>query len=169
MGNRPINGKDTQWRYPRELLAPLHWYISTLVCSGDDENNDAVITYSKCGVTWLELALDFYCSTHTKPKPAHKFAEPDHMFKMQEYFAAAFMRVIQMCDETLGNIVSLSKRTPSGLMLELPPLHGWAKRPILKCNDHVAANVLNIIRTNRGNRHTANIGIHQLSAPSTPI
>ena len=91
------------------------------------------------------------------------------MFKMQEYFASAFRRILQMCGSTMGDTIPLSKRTPSGLMLELPPLQGWARRPILKCNDFVGANMLNIVRTNRGNRHTANISIHVMSAPQVPI
>ena len=57
----PSAVRPFMWRYPDQLLRPLHRYLTQLRWPVQKTH------VTSLGVSWLELAIDFWCATFVTP------------------------------------------------------------------------------------------------------
>ena len=155
-------GWDTHWRYPPDWLAPLYWYFSSLQFQVD------TLAERMVGVTWLELMLDFTCTTFIIPAPLDAQNERDG-FRLLDHFAGAARRMFGVCGTRIQDFVHCDRRMPVLATLDLPEAQGFFPRPLLRQPRFVASNMLRIARSNFGNTSIAHIGEISFQFPTRPV
>ena len=156
----PASLKASDWKsYTDELRAPLHWYVTTLQWPAQPDAE------SSLGASWLELALDFWAATFVSPD-SRLFPTPQQVdaFRLQEFFADATRAAARICGEDWAKLVATGPCPAIASTIGLPHLAGIRQRPIFKCQQFVAANLLQLVRKAGIARN-----VHNCKAISVPI
>ena len=123
-----LDERDTRMQMALHLFEPIRVYLSLL------QWPKAAPPGSQ-GVTWLELLLDFWCSTRVEMKPMG-CRKPGDLRAQAELFRAASRRVAQICKGRITRTAQTHKATsPYELGQEWTP--GFAARSRLLFPDLV--------------------------------
>ena len=134
--NRQIGGENTTWIYGLTLFEQLAWYWNTLRWS----------RRPGVGITWLELAIDFWMCTGDLPgrnndtNPKEEVAPTAAARK----FSAMSRRLRQMMKAPLGNC-----DTAAGIVSLVPlgfsTMYGFVGRPLLRRAEYVQQVLINMV------------------------
>jgi hypothetical protein len=129
---------DPRGEIPEELVADNE---AEHLDAEEDDNEPNL------GCSWLELALDFFCATHVKPKHAHEYANEDDMFQWQTFFALAAKRIVALTANNPKHFFFKEQRRIDSMRhMQLPPMFATVAEPqVSRCSRNMNTNVASLL------------------------